>query len=270
MPVTCSPTAQPSARMADLDFALVDEATMGDVPDPAQPGARCQTCDYWERLDGGREAPDPATGDDARAQGDLKRSRLLAGRDLAGAYGMLVYRSDSVGRTAVGWCQFGPISAYPRAQVIRDRYPALPESPAPWVITCLQVTPAAGDADERRRIGSALLEAVCAELDRRGIVAVESYPEAASDPWLPSPGPADVYLDAAFERAAGDDRYPVYRRELAGGGADVGWGDLLERARPPDDEEDTWPLPLPKSPSEADFFRLPPERPKRPNPFGDD
>ena len=32
----------------------------------------------------------------------------------------------------------------------------------------------------------------------------------------------------------------------------------------------TWPLPLPKTPDADDFFRLPPERPKRPNPFGDD
>ena len=254
----------------DLDFALLDEVNLDDVPDPAQPGARCQTCDYWERLDGGRESVDPPDGDQARALADLKRSRLLAGRRLAGAYGMLAYRSESVGRLAVGWCQFGPISAYPRAQVIRDRYPQLPESPAPWVVTCLQVTPLAGDSEERRRIGGALLDAVCDELDRRGIIAVEAYPETAADPWLPSPGPAEAYADTGFERAAGDDRYPVYRRELSGSGADVGWGDLLERARPPDDEDDAWPLPMPKGPSDDDFFRLPPERPKRPNPFGDD
>ncbi len=44
----------------------------------------------------------------------------------------------------VGYAQFGPLSAYPRAQLIRDRYPDLPESPAPWVLTCLQVVPGAG------------------------------------------------------------------------------------------------------------------------------
>lgn len=256
--------------MAELEFALVDETRFDDIPDPVQPGARCQTCDYWERLDGGREAPnaDDATG--VRARRELKRSRLLAGRELAGAYGMLAYRSETVGRQAVGWCQFGPISAYPRAQVIRERYAQLPESPAPWVITCLQVAPAAGDRDARRRVGAALLIAVCDELDRRGIIAVESYPEGAEDPWLPSPGPAAAYADAAFERVAGDDRFPVYRRELSGSGADVGWGDLLAKARPPDDDDDAWPLPLPRAPSEEDFFRLPPEKPKRPNPFGDD
>ena len=260
-------TPRPSAR--DLDFALVDEAAFDDIPEPDSPGARCQTCDYWERLDGGREPPDPPDGHAARALADLKRSRLLAGRELAGAYGMLAYRSGSVERRAIGWCQFGPLSAYPRAQVIRDRYPQLPDSPAPWVITCLQVTPVAGEPDDRRGVGAALLEAVCAELDRRGIIAVEAYPERAADAWRPSPGPADPYLDAGFERAAGDDRYPVLRRELSGSGADVGWGDLLARSRPPDDD-DAWPLPLPSGPREEDFFRLPPERPKRPNPFGDD
>jgi hypothetical protein len=66
---------------------------------------------------------------------------------------------------------------------------------------------------------------------------------------------------------AGDDRYPVYRRELSGEGAVVGWGDLLARTAPPD-EGDDWPLPLPQGPSDEDVFRLP-EKPKRPNPFGE-
>jgi hypothetical protein len=59
------------------------------------------------------------------------------------------------------------------------------------------------------------------------------------------------------------------RRELGGeGSAEVGWGDLLARAAPPE-EGDDWPLPLPAGPSEEDLFRLP-EKPKRPNPFGED
>jgi hypothetical protein len=259
--------AEPTGR--GLEFVLVDEATFDDIPAPARPGARCQTCDYWERLDGGREAADPADAGAQRALAAGKRGRLLAGRELAGAYGMLAYRIESVELRAIGWCQFGPLSAYPRAQVIRDRYPQLPESPAPWVVTCLQVTPGAGDPEARREVAAALLGAVCDELDGRGITAVEAYPERAADPWEPSPGPAVSYLDAGFERAAGDERYPVYRRELGGSGADLGWGDLLERARPPDDEGE-WPLRAPSGPREEDFFRLPPEKPKRPNPFGED
>lgn len=245
--------------MAEIEFALVDEASFYAIPAPAQPGARCQTCDYWELLAGGRETQDTAT---AR---ELKLSRLLAGRRLAGAYGMVAWRTDSAGeREAVGWAQFGPISAYPRAQSIRDRYPALPDSPAPWVITCLQIPAGTPDRDG---VAAQLASAVCDELDRRGITAVEAYPEGVPDPWLPSPGPAAIYAAAGFTRVAGDDRFPVWRREL-GGSAEVGWGDLLSHTKP-DDESDEWPLPLPKGPSEDDLFRLP-EKPKRPNPFGDD
>lgn len=252
-----------------LRFTLVDERTVDAIPSPAQPGARCQTCDYWERLDGRREAPPAtATPSDAAARADLKRSRLLAGAQLAGAYGMLAWRETEAvdEREAVGWAQFGPISAYPRAQSIRDRYPSLPESPAPWVVTCLQVVP--GEPD-RAAAATELLEAVCADLDRRGITAVEAYPEGVRDPWIPSPGPRAVYEAAGFVQAAGDARYPVLRRELGSDEDEVGWGDLLARSRPAEDTGEGWPLPLPTGPSEDDLFRLP-EKPKRPNPFGED
>lgn len=251
--------------MAELAFELVDEATFDAIPSPLEPGARCQTCDYWERIDGGREAPD-AEATDADARAALKRQRLLAARTVGGSHGMLAFRTDAVERVAVGYAQFGPLSAYPRAQTIRDRYPQLPDSPAPWVITCLQVTL---DGQGRETAGIALLEAVCGELDQRGITAVEAYPEGVADPWLPSPGPASVYEAARFERAAGDDRYPVYRRELTGETDADAWSDLL-RASTPSDEGDEWPLPLPPKGDPDDLFRLPPEGPKRPNPFGDD
>ena len=120
----------------------MDEGSFETIPSPAAPGAGCQTCDYWERLNGRRDQPE---GSAAR---ELKRARLLAGARLAGAYGMLAWRPNPGGDpVAAGWAQFGPISAYPRAQVIRDRYASLPDSPAPWVITCLQVVPAP-DRDE--------------------------------------------------------------------------------------------------------------------------
>ena len=180
---------------------------------------------------------------------------------------MLAIRTDAVTREAVGFGQFGPLSAYPRAQAIRDRYPQLPQSPAPWVVTCLQVSSQVGGGPEREAIGAQLLEAICAELDRRGIIAVEAYPEVVADAWIPSPGPASAYETARFERAAGDERYPVFRRELSGETDADAWSDLLRAAQP--DEDDGWPLPLPKAPDADDFFRLPPEKPKRPNPFGD-
>ena len=83
--------------------------------------------------------------------------------------------------------------------MIRDRYPQLPDSPAPWVVTCLQVVPETGRS-ARSRLASSCSNAVCEELDRRGIIAVEAYPEGVADPWLPSPGPASVYEAAGFGR----------------------------------------------------------------------
>ena len=41
-------------------------------------------------------------------------------------------------------------------------------------------------------------------------------------------------------------------------------------AAPKADHDDAWPLPLPKGPTEDDLFKALPEKPKRPNPFGDD
>jgi len=229
--------------MGSLSFALVDAASFDAIPDPAQPGARCQTCDYWERLDGAR------TGDEAsEPRLALKRSRLLAGAKLAGAYAMLAHRDGA----AVGYAQFGPMSVYPRAQSIRERYPQLPDSPAPWVVTCLQIVDALGP--DRLSVGTALLEALRQELDRRGIGAVEAYPEGGADAWLASPGPPSIYVAAGFELSEG---------------AEVGWDDLLERTQPVADEGDAWPLPIPRRASEDDLFRLP-DKPKRTNPFGED
>ena len=253
--------------MPDLSFNLVDEASFDDIPAPVRPGARCQTCDYWERIDGGREAPE-AEARDASARASLKLRRLLAGRGVSGSYGMLAHQTDSAARVPVAYAQFGPLSAYPRALSIRERYPMLPDSPAPWVVTCLQVTPTAGEPDARHRIGVAVLAAVCDELDRRGITAVEAFPERVAEEWLPSPGPVSVYEEAGFERVAGDDHFPVYRRELAGETDAEAWADLLNASRPR--ESDDWPLPLPATPDPDDFFRLPPSKPKRPNPFGED
>lgn len=251
-------------RMADLHFELVDEQSFERIPAPARPGARCQTCDYWERIDGTRDAP-ASDATDAAARAALKRRRLLAGQEVAGAYAMIAYRRVGPDRPAVGYAQFGPLSAYPRAQSIRERYPQLPDSPAPWVITCLQVLAGVDDRDEA---AAALLDAVCDELDGRGITAVEAYPERATDPWIPSPGPASVYAAAHFDLAVGDERYPVYRRELTGETDADAWAGLLAASAP--DEGDDWPLPLPPTRDPDDLFRLPPDGPKRPNPFGED
>ena len=245
--------------MPDLEYTPVDARNLDDIPDPEAPGAVCRACNYWEALDGSRQR---FAGPAAR---EAKLRSLTAAARLSGSYGMLAYRRGPGGeRTAIGYAQFGPVSAFPRAQAIRDRYPHLPDSPPPYVVTCLQVVPDAGA--ERDSVANGLLRELCAELDRRGVTAVEAYPENATEPWRVSAGPPSVYEAAGFAKVDGDARYPVYRIELTGEPDELAWP--AELLRGPDSEGDSWPLPIPKAP-DADAWPLP-SKPRTRNPFGED
>ena len=108
------------------------------------------------------------------------------------------------------YCQFGPLTAYPRAQRTRDLYPRLPTAPLPAVITCIATTP------ERPAEGLALrlVKAVCDDLATRGFAAVEAYPEVATRPDATSAATPAVLGAAGFTLAIPDERFPVMRREL--------------------------------------------------------
>jgi len=110
----------------------------------------------------------------------------------------------------VAYAQFGPLSAYPRAQRLRDLYPQLPEAPLPAVITCIATTESA------RRQGHALrlVAAVCEDLAGRGFAAVEAYPERATRPDATSAATPEFWVAAGFSIAVEDERFPVVRREL--------------------------------------------------------
>ena len=79
---------------------------------------------------------------------------------------------------AKAYAQFGPLTAYPRAQRTRDLYPSLPDAPLPAVITCIATTADARD----RGLAKALVAAVCDDLTGRGFTAVETYPEIGARP----------------------------------------------------------------------------------------
>ncbi len=120
-------------------------------------------------------------------------------------------RSSSLDEVASAYCQFGPLTAYPRAQHTRELYPALPDAPLPAVITCIATTAAArGDG-----LGLRLVAAVCDDLEARGFTAVEAYPEAAAGPDETSAATPAFWLAAGFALAVADERFPVMRRELA-------------------------------------------------------
>jgi len=140
--------------------------------------------------------------------GDAPRKLQLLGRGLA-VFGSYAKVLEADGEPAA-WCQFGPLSAYPRAQRVRDLYPKLPSSPLPAVITCIATTPAARGAGLART----LVLAVVDDLAGRGFSAVEAYPEPEAAPDATSAAAPGFWQACGFELAVDDPRFPVVRREL--------------------------------------------------------
>jgi hypothetical protein len=139
---------------------------------------------------------------------EAPRKLTLLGRGLGvfGSYAKVLVDGDD---PAV-YAQFGPLSAYPRAQRLRDLYPQLPEAPLPAVITCIATTSAARHRGHARL----LVDAVCDDLARRGFAAVEAYPARGAPPDETSAATPEFWLGAGFRVAVDDERYPVVRREL--------------------------------------------------------
>jgi ribosomal protein S18 acetylase RimI-like enzyme len=144
----------------------------------------------------------PTVGDDAPP-----KLRLLGrGLGVFGSYAKVLLADD----VAVAYAQFGPLTAYPRAQRVRDLYPQLPDAPLPAVITCIATTP------EARREGHALglVAAVIGDLAERGFTAVETYPVEGAPPDATSAATPAFWVRAGFALAVADERFPVMRREL--------------------------------------------------------
>jgi ribosomal protein S18 acetylase RimI-like enzyme len=135
-----------------------------------------------------------------------KLALLDRGRGVFGSYAKVLLADDQ----PAAYCQFGPLSAYPRAGRLRELYPQLPEAPLPAVITCVAST---ADA---RRLGFAreLVEDVCRDLAERGFAAVEAYPDLTRDENETSAGRPGFWHTLGFQTAVDDERFPVMRREL--------------------------------------------------------
>ena len=147
-------------------------------------------------------APRPTVADSAP-----RKLRLLGrGLGVVGSYAKVLLADD----VPAAYCQFGPLTAYPRAQRTRDLYPALPDAPLPAVITCIASTAAARGAG----LAKALVAAVCEDLAGRGFAAVETYPEVGIRPDATSAATPAFWESVGFVTAAPDERFPVMRREL--------------------------------------------------------
>lgn len=136
-----------------------------------------------------------------------KLQLLNRGLGVLGSYAKVLLRDD----VPVVYAQFGPLTAYPRAQRTRDLYPALPDAPLPAVITCIATTA------EARHHGFAqqLVEAVCEDLAARGFTAVETYPEVDAISDATSAASPAFWETVGFVRAIDDAKFPVMRREFA-------------------------------------------------------
>jgi ribosomal protein S18 acetylase RimI-like enzyme len=156
-------------------------------------------------------APNPFAPTSARrpaVEPDAPRKLQLLARGLgvAGSYAKVLERDE----VPAAYCQFGPLTAYPRAQQTRDLYPRLPAAPLPAVITCIATT-----AEARGEgLGIRLVLAVCQDLAERGFAAVEAYPEVGARPDATSAATPAFWLAAGFALAVDDERFPVMRREL--------------------------------------------------------
>lgn len=136
-----------------------------------------------------------------------RKLHLLArGKAVFGSYAKVLEVDDE----PAAYCQFGPLSAYPRAQRVRDLYPKLPSAPLPAVITCIATTAAA----RRRGLAKTLVLAVVDDLASRGFSAIEAYPEPESRPDGTSAAYPAFWQACGFDLAIDDDRFPVVRREL--------------------------------------------------------
>jgi ribosomal protein S18 acetylase RimI-like enzyme len=139
---------------------------------------------------------------------EAPRKLQLLGRGLGifGSYAKVLIADGE----AAAYCQFGPLSAYPRALRLRQLYPQLPDAPLPAVITCIATTPAARHGGHALR----LVEEVCLDLASRGFAAVEAYPEARTAQDATPAATPRFWIRAGFRLAVDDERYPVVRREL--------------------------------------------------------
>jgi len=151
-------------------------------------------------------APPPRAAPTVGGDAPPKLRLLARGLAVFGTYAKVLLEDD----VAAAYAQFGPLTAYPRAQHTRNLYPRLPVSPLPAVITCIATTLAARE----RGLAAMLVEAVCDDLSARGFAAVETYPEVGAKPNATSAADPAFWEALGFAVAAADGRFPVMRREL--------------------------------------------------------
>jgi ribosomal protein S18 acetylase RimI-like enzyme len=205
-----SPTHAPKLGLQDNPFARGDLDRPGDNPFAA--AARASIPDAFADDDMFAVPTDnpfaPVTKRERPLREGVPRKLALLdrGKGIFGSYAKVLLVDD----VAAAYCQFGPLSAYPRAARLRDLYPQLPAAPLPAVITCIASTAEARDHGYARD----LVEQVCADLAGRGFAAIEAYPDLTRSENETSAARPQFWQALGFALAVDDERFPVVRREL--------------------------------------------------------
>jgi ribosomal protein S18 acetylase RimI-like enzyme len=215
-----------AARLSWLEPAPAPEPERARAANPFAPPDRGPTFNPFDPRAGGRPAgafnsfgdddddgpidnpfaPRREGGPALPSDAPRKLQLLARGQAVFGSYAKVL----EVDGAPAAYCQFGPLSAYPRARSVRDLYPKLPSSPLPAVITCIATT-----AEARGRgLAKALVVAVVDDLAGRGFSAVEAYPEPEVRPDSTSAANPAFWRACGFDLAIDDERFPVVRREL--------------------------------------------------------
>ena len=208
--IEAAPAPPPSRpNTAESPFAPSGEPTFN----PFAPNARSSSPGFNPFADDDNDEPDfnpfaPTPVARATVASDAPRKLGLLGRGL-GVFGSYAKVLLADGEPAA-YAQFGPLSAYPRAQRLRELYTQLPDAPLPAVITCIATTSGARHEGH----ATALVEAVCTDLAGRGFAAVEAYPERNARLDATSAATPEFWTRLGFVVAVDDERFPVVRRDL--------------------------------------------------------
>lgn len=204
---------EPARRPSPADNPFAPPQTDEPAANPFAPAARPTTPERFAADDLFALPGDNPFANVQRRERPLRTGvpRKLAlldrGRGVFGSYAKVLLADGQ----PAAYCQFGPLSAYPRAGRLRELYPQLPAAPLPAVISCISTTAAARRHGYARR----LVESVCDDLAQRGFAAVEAYPDLTRSEDETSAGRPGFWHGLGFSTAVDDERFPVMRRELA-------------------------------------------------------
>jgi GNAT superfamily N-acetyltransferase len=133
------------------------------------------------------------------------------------ARGLVAIDSTAENEPIVGWMKLAPAPSLPKLQTLNVyRAAASRDSANVFSIGCFLVHP----GHRKRGVARALVAAAPETVRAWGGTAIEAYPHAIDremhdeEAWM---GPASIFFASGFRMIAGENPYPVLRREIREG-----------------------------------------------------